>query len=200
MQTNFFATTDDWVNLWTWIMEMPGMRAIEHYSRPDQPNRDFPTIASIEAAIREGDYAMAAWPSSVGGKPRTQRIDFEPNTARSIGAKGRWVAHSPALITFMRHNEQRRGCLSPSYFTSWSEAGARQTSILPEEILNEVDWKAFSSVTRGIARKIRAESPAKLGGATILPDAMRRLVAGEHKLWGWGKEVDASSPQIIRLR
>lgn len=198
MQANFFATTEDWVTLWGWVMAIPGMRVVEHYSRPDLPNRNFRTIEEIEAAIRANDFSMAAWPSAVGGQPRVERIDFEPNTARKLGAKGRWAFRSPALITFMRHNEQKVGCLSPSYLSCWSEAGARQRSMLPEDFLNEVDWKAFDSVTRGLQRKMRANSDLALSAAPILPDAAQQLESGTLNLWGWGEVITASSTLIKR--
>lgn len=199
MQANFFATTEDWITIWGWIMATPGMAVIEEYSTPDLPNRQFNTIQEVETAIRSNDFSMAAWPSTVGGKLRVQRINFEPNTARGLGAKGRWAMHSPALVTFMRHGDQSPGCLSPSSFSCWSEAGARQRSIYPDEFLDEVDWKAFSSITRGLQRRIRSASPIALGAAPILPDAARQLESGTVNLWGWGEVVTATSPLIKRL-
>ena len=199
MQANFFATTEDWVTLWGWIMDIAGMVVIEHYSKPDLPNRHFNTILEVETAIRRNEFSMAAWPSTVGGKPRVERISFEPNTARKLGAAGRWAMWSPALITFMRHNELSAGCLSPSSFSCWSEAGARQRSIYPDEFLDEVDWRVLSSITRGLQRKVRSASPMALAEAPILPDAARQLELGKLSLWGWGEAVTATSPLIKRL-
>jgi hypothetical protein len=200
MQANFFATTEDWLTLWDWVVGLPGMRVIEHYSRPDLPNREFNTPDEVQQAFQNKESLIVAWPSSVGGKPRAERVNFEPNTVRKYGAEGRWIFRSPALITFMQHNEQRAGCLSPGSFSCWSEAGARQRSIYPEEFLDEVDWKAFASITRGLQRKMRSASGLTFGAAPILPDAKKQLEAGKIKLWGWGEEVTISSPHIKSRR
>lgn len=200
MQVNFFATTEDWVTLWSWIMEIPGIRVLEAHSRPDLKNREFPTIDIIAAAIREGDYCMAAWPSSVGGEPRIERIVFEPDTARRLQAKGRWTLHSPAMVTFMQHGEQASGCISPGYFSHWSEVSARQRSVYSGEFLDEVDWKQLASIARKLSGRIRKSSPAKLGGASVLPDAWRLVEASQAKLWGWGEEIDKTSPHLTVRR
>lgn len=199
MQVNFFAAMDDWIHLWTWILEVPGMQALERWSRPDQPNRRFGSIDEIaETILTEGHHVVAAWPSGVGGALVSEQVRFDREIVRTSGVAGRTNLYSPVFITFMQHGQQREGCLSPGFLSCWSEAGARERSIFSETVLNAVDWRAFASITRAITRKIRTSSPAKIGGASIMPDAMRGLEAGSFSLWAWGEVVDATSPLITR--
>ncbi len=196
MQFNFFATDNDLLTLWRWMFDVPGMRLLESYSEPDQDNRWFDDWDEIERRVGAGHRGVTAWPSNVGGNPRWQKITFNPETQRKLNAKGRTVLHSPAFIDYIWLGEQN-GCLGASSLICWSEKGANQRSVIPDDLLAEVDWKQLRSVFGKIQRQIRKSANHKLYAAPIMPDAWAKLEDGSLKLWGWGNPVDATSPLLL---
>ncbi|MEW9307438.1 hypothetical protein [Labrys neptuniae] len=199
MQTSFFGTDVDAVQVLRWLYDIPEMRFFENHSRPDQPNRWFETWDKTLAYFEGGRSSLAAWPQNVGGVPFLEQITFALDTQRQLDAKGRSVLHSPALIRIIRNSDQN-GCLAATNITCWNEKGVRQRSMFSEDIIDSVDWKAFGSIERGIQRKVKTSSPAKLGSTPIMPDAFQHLEAGQIKLWGWGIECDGQSPHIEKGR
>lgn len=196
MQVNFFGTGDDVAQVWRWLFEVPGMKIFEDYSKPDEPNRMFETWAEIERELEENNPNLAAWPKSVGGEPRYEKITMDRARPWHLRGKVRTVLRSPALIGIQRNNDQR-GCLAVAYLSCWNEKGARQRSIFPDDFLDDVDWREFRSIFGKIKRRQLTESPARLGTAPIMPDAFAKLQAEEIKLWNFGGgEVSVSHPDI----
>ncbi len=196
MQFNFFATDQDLLQVWRWMFDFPGMRILESHSKPDQPNDWFDCWSEIEARLQKGNRHLTAWPADVGGSPRWEKVTFNQETQRKLGGKGRTVLRSAAFIDYIWLGEQC-GCLGASSLTCWSEKGAAQRSDLPEDMIDEVDWKAFRSVFSKIQRLIRGSASHKLYAAPIMPDAWQRLSIGEIKLWGWGSEVGPQSELLL---
>ena len=195
MEFDFFATDTDLLQVWQWLYDMPEMRLLESYSEPDEPNKWFNSWEEIEARLRSGNRHMTAWPSAVGGMPRVQDVVFNAETQQKLGARGRTVLRSAAFIDYIWFGEQR-GCLGASSLTCWSEKGAAQRSDFREDMVAEVDWKAFRSTFGKIQRQIRKSASHKLHAAPIMPDAWRRTVNREIELWGWGEAVGSESPHL----
>jgi hypothetical protein len=195
MQFNFFATEDDLLQLWHWVFETPGMRLLQDYSEPDQPNRWFATWTEVENVFAAGRRDVTAWASNAGGQPVPQSIIFDRETQRKLNAKGRTILHSPAFIQYFWVGEQK-GCLGASSLSCWSEKGARQRSMLSAEMLDQVDWKQLRSAITKVQRQIKKTASFKLYSAPIMPDAYHKLRDGQIKLWGWGTEIPAQSPLL----
>jgi hypothetical protein len=191
----FFGTHADLLEVWRWLFETPSMKVFEAYSRPDQPNRQFGNWRDLHDALGEGDISLAAWPEHAGAPPTIEQIVFEPNTVRKLGARGRTVLRSPAFITVAKNNDQM-GCLASGSTSCWSEAGARQRSIYPQDVLDQVNWTELSRSFRRLEKQIRAASSHKLRSCPIMPDAFRRLESGQLRLWAWGEPCGYPSPLI----
>jgi hypothetical protein len=197
MQMTFFGTQSDIAQAWRWLLETPGVRVCEEYSRLDQESRWFSTWEELAESIGAPDQGLAAWSEDFGGQPEIKSISFDEAARRQLGATGRTVLQSPAFIRIRQNNDQQ-GCLAHSTFGCWSEAGARQRSIYSEHVLNSVDWKNLNKTTAAIARRINKESPAKLRSYSIMPDAWRRFEAREIRLWNFGSECAYPSDLISR--
>ena len=197
MTATFFATDVDLVQVWRWLFDVPDMRIFEEYSVPDKANRWFETWEEILAYLDGGGNSLAAWPGTVGGTPRLTQIRFTENTQRKLGARGRTVLVSPAIITVGRNNQQN-GCLASASIGYWTEKGARQRSIYAEDFLDEVDWKQFRSIASRIERLIAKFAPAKMRSYPVMPDAFTRLRNGEILLWNWGEPCAYPSPLIVQ--
>lgn len=191
MQFDFFATDDDLRTVWRLLYDVPHMQIFEDYSQPDQANGWM--NGWEEFIARYDDYkGFAAWPKSVGGEPRAKWVEFEPNTQRKLGGKGRTILESPAIIHVFGLGDQR-GCLGNSCVKCWNEKGARQRSFFPEEFCDEVDWQEFRSILAKVQRQIRKICPAKLRNVPIMPDAFEKFQNGQIKLWNWGEECEFPS-------
>jgi hypothetical protein len=199
MQSSFFGTDADILQVWRWLFDTPEMRIFESYSVPDQANQWFVSWDDIVECYYDGRSTLVAWPENVGGVPYGEHITFTDETQRELSAVGRNVLHSPAAINVIRNNNQN-GCLADTWITSWEEKGIRQPSIFSDVYIDSVDWKAFRSICSAIQRKIKKISQAKLGPAPIMPDAFEKLNAGQIKLWGWGEECDHQSPHVIAIK
>lgn len=195
MQITFFATNTDLLQIAQWLLDEPGMTLVEAYSRPDQPNRQLRTVEDVGQLIGEGAWGFSAWLETTGAPPCARWIEFEPNTQRKLGAKGRTELHSPAMIGISRNNDQN-GCLAASYLSCWTEKGARQRSFNSEEALNDVDWKTLRSFTASFHRKLKKTAPAKLHSYPIMKDAFGKVRAGQLELWNFGAPCIYPSPEI----
>jgi hypothetical protein len=195
MARNFFATIDDLVEVSNWPCQVPNMRFFEEYSAPDQKNRWFEEPDEIAALLRNGTGALAAWPADVGGIPREEQVIFSQAMQDKSGATGRTILVSPATIRVQRVTDIA-DCLNPWELLYWTEKGARQRSIYDDEVLASVAWPKLASIGASIQRKIKKISPGKLQASPIMPDAYRKLAAGDLSLWNWCKKVDFSSTSI----
>lgn len=195
MQITFFATNVDLLQIADWLLDEPGMTLIEAYSRPDQPNRRLKTVEDVARLTQEGALGFSAWLETTGAPPRARWIEFEPNTQRKLGARGRTELISPAIIGVRRNTDQNE-CLASSYITCWTEKGACQRSFHSETSLNEVDWKALRSFTASLHRKLKKAAPAKLHAYPIMEDAFGKLRAGDLRLWNFGAPCTYPSPNI----
>jgi hypothetical protein len=198
MQATFFATDVDLLRLVQWFLEVPGMTVFEPASRPDLPNRQFSTVEEVAQSFREPGRHMAAWLVDTGARPSSRYIKFEPNTQRRLGAKGRTELVSPAMIGIGRDNYQN-GCLGASHISCWNEKGARQRSMYPPEVLDQVDWNALRSIVGSLQRKLAKASPAKLRAYPIMDDAFNQLREGRLSLWNWGAACSYPSPDVTLI-
>jgi hypothetical protein len=195
MQTTFFATDADLLEIARWFLEMPGAVLFEPASRPDLPNRWFCTVQEVENHFLEQGRSIAAWLESTGARPIARHIQFEPNTQRRLNASCRTDLVSPSVIAIRRNSDQN-GCLAAVYLTCWNEKGARQRSMYSSDILDQVNWKALRSVEGGLKRKLSKASPAKLGSSPIMSDAFEKMKKGRLSLWNWGAACSYPSPHI----
>ena len=111
MSLTFFATDIDLLEVWRRILSIPGMKVLEEYSVPDQPNRLFETVDAVADELQKPAPSLAAWFEPSGGQPRAEAIRFTPQVRAEIGARGRTILCSPALVKIHRHGEQA-GCLA----------------------------------------------------------------------------------------
>jgi hypothetical protein len=195
MAFTFFGTDLDHAQIYGWLLAFPGMKIFEDYSFPDQTNRWFDSWDAISALTNLKHWPLAAWSETLGGRPRPQQVVFDASTQRKLGAKGRTVLHSPAMIKLGANNEQN-GCLANSAISCWTEKGARQRSIYSEEFLDEIDWPKLRSTVGKLERQITKSAPAKMRSYPIMPDAFQQLRTGQIKLWNWGTECTVDSPLI----
>lgn len=198
MRTTFYATDADLLQIIQWFLEMPGMMLFEPASRPGLPNRQFCRVEEVASYFSDPGRYIAAWLESTGARPLPREIEFEPNTQRRFGAKGRTDLWSPAMITIHRANDQN-GCLGAAAITCWTEKGARQRSMYSATILDQVDWKALQSVVGSFKRKVSKASPAKLRSYPIMNDAYSEMREGRLSLWAWGTACSYSSPLITLI-
>ncbi len=197
MQATFFGTDADLLQVVQWFLEVPGMTLFEPASRPDLPNRQFCTVEEVAQRFREPGRHIAAWLESTGARPIPRYIQFEPNTQRRLGAKGRTELVSPSLIGIGRDGDQN-GSLGAAHISCWNEKGARQRSMYSEDLLNQVEWKALRSITSSLQRKLSKASPAKLGSYPIMEDAFGEVRGGRLSLWNWGAACSFPSPHITQ--
>lgn len=195
MALTFFGTELDHAQVYQWLLDFPEMKLFEDYSRPDHENRWFDSWEMVEEATDLQWWSLAAWSESIGGRPRAERISFDANTRRKLGAKGRTALRSPSTIKLGRNNDQN-GCLASSSISCWTEKGARQRSIYSEEFLDEVNWSQLQSMVRKVERQIKKSAPAKIHAYAIMPNAFEQLRAGRITLWNWGEPCAIDSPHI----
>jgi hypothetical protein len=198
MQAFFFATDLDLLKLVQWFLEVPGMNVFEPASRPDLPNRHFSTVGEVAQSFHDPSRYVAAWLETTGARPSPRYIQFEPHTQRRFGARGRTVLEGPSTISITRDNYQN-GCLGPSRIACWNEKGARQRSMYPAEVLDQVDWNALGSISGRMKRKVAKASPAKLRAYPIMEDAFSELREGRLSLWNWGTACSYPSPEISAI-
>jgi len=195
MKITFFATDADLLQVAEWFFDIPGMRLLEAYSRFDQPNRWFASADELAPLVATGHWGFSGWLEPAGGRPRSRYITFDSDTQKRYGAKGRTNLMSPALIGAFRDNDQL-GSLGAAHISCWNEKGARQRSIYPDEFLDEIDWKALRASVSSIQRRLKKAAPSKLSSYPIMPEAFRKLQAGELTLWNWGSACGYPSPLI----
>jgi hypothetical protein len=98
MQVTFFATDNDLLQVAAWFLDVPEMTLFEPCSRPDLPNRRFSSVEEVAPVLKERGWTLAAWRESTGVPPSSQHIDFDSDTQRKLGARGRTVLRSPSII------------------------------------------------------------------------------------------------------
>lgn len=125
------------------------------------------------------------------------KIIHHETYAKRGGGRWRHELRGPTLINFMRYRSKRPDILGECTLTAWNRAGALDRSMYSDGHLNDVDWKMLASICRKLQRQIDSVSSAKIGGSRVLPDAFRKLGAGEITLWCGGEELSISSPCIV---
>jgi hypothetical protein len=196
LSLTFFASDRDLAAVWRIVFETPGMKVLEHYSVPDQPNRWFESIDDIVVNLESPNPSLAAWFEPTGGRPRAEKIVFTADARTELRARGRTVLNSPALISIHRNGEQE-GCLASTTISSWTEKGVRERSRYSEEFINEVDWRLFRSTVGRLERQIKKSAPARMRAYPVLQDAYSSFVNGDLKLWNWGEAISHPSPLVI---
>jgi len=83
---------------------------------------------------------LSAQSKDFGGEQEPERVTFEPVTQRLMGATGRTVLISPALINVF-HKDDLNSCLAFAILSFWKEKGARQRSMFSSKYFDSIDWK-----------------------------------------------------------
>lgn len=195
MALTFYATDDDLAEVWRWLFQVPGMKVLEVSLAPDQESRYFAGLEEIADHLRNGAYTIAAWPSQVGGEPQRKEVIFTESVKDELGARGRTILESPALIKMSRLTSGPE-CLNPCQISRWTEKGARQRSMFDEEVLDSIDWPKLKSIVTSIERQIKKHSLGKLHSHPIMPTAYDRLVTGDLELWNFGEKVGYPSSYV----
>jgi hypothetical protein len=195
MQIDFFATDEDLLQVWKWLFDVPDMMIFEDHSNPDQLNRWHEKWQDICQHFLTQKSSLAAWSKAVGGVPRKKLVTFDQQTQLKLGAKGRTVLESPALIHIYSLGEVK-GCLGNSSLKCLSEKTARKNLYYPEEFCNEVDWTLFRSIVMKTKRQLQKTCKFKLRNVPIMPDAFAKFESGQLRLWNWGEACTAPSPFI----
>ena len=185
MQTTFFATDVDLLQIVRWFLDVPGMTLFEPASRPNQPIRQFCTVDEVAESFGKAGQHIAAWLECTGARPFSRHIE----------ASGRTELRSPSVISISRYNDQN-GALGASRISCWNEDGAKQRSFYSETLLSQVDWKALRSIMARSKRMISNASPAKFGSNPIMGNAFAEMCEKRLPIWGWGKAYSYPSPDI----
>ena len=92
--------------------------------------------------------------------------------------------------------DTQNDALSWSTFSHWNEAGAKQRSNCPDELLDAVDWGKMRRISVQICRRIKHKlAVARLGTRPIFPGAFEAM-KGSLALWQGPGIVDLTSTEL----
>lgn len=195
MSFTFFATDCDILEVWRMVLEMPGMRLLERYSKPDEPNRWPGNFDEIKKVLGSQGSYLTAWFEPAGGQPEPRWIPFTDDVQRQMGGMGRTMLSGLTLIDIVRRSDQR-GCLVATQASYLTERGARQLASPNDGDLDKINWRLFASAVGKLTRRTKKMAPARLGSHVILPDAYRRYTQDGLGLWAWGEAIYHPSERV----
>jgi hypothetical protein len=170
---DFYALEEDQRSLLEFLYAEANITVFELSSEYDCEVRRFESVPDLEAAFTLGQHRAShfqLWSPSVMAAPTFRRIEL-----KVPGHSFRYSVEGAGLIQLYLDG-QKDGVIYHSHYGHWSEAGARERSILPADAC---DWKALAKLSGRIQRHIRGRlAVAKLFGRPILPQALRAVQKG----------------------
>ncbi|MEO0574355.1 MAG: hypothetical protein AAF004_02745 [Pseudomonadota bacterium] len=195
-QLDFYALRSDIETILEFVFEQTDCRVFESYSRPSHELREFSSLDSLRGSdfleANHGRYFLRLLSKSINCEPIIREF-----TLTKTGQK-RQEVNGPGMFQIDEgHRLDTQGdALSWSTFRHWNEAGAKQRSSFPDELLETVDWKRMRRISGQIQRHIRNKlAVAKIRTRPILPDAFRVLDESQF-LWAGPGVVAKGSDRI----
>lgn len=193
---NFIATIEDLGLIIDYMLNDLSHEIWEAYSPIDHSIRKIASSERLKVfGDAKGNLHFGAWHPVLGSEPIFETFKLSPE----IG-KNRTKLTGPNIM-FTVQGAIDFGCLKPSRFVVWSEAGARQRSVYSDAELNSIDWKALQKESGRIKRYIRNKlTVAKIGSTPILHHAFLEFEAKKFSL-GYGKiTIGPDSKHIRRVK
>lgn len=158
------------------VFEQTDCRVFESYSRPDCELREFSSLESLRESdlleANHGRYFLRLLSRTINCEPiiREFTLTKTGQTRQEVSGPGMYqIVEGHRLDT-------ESDALSWSTFGHWNEAGAKERSNFPDELLESVDWKRMRRISGQIQRHIKNKlAVAKIRTRPILPDAFRGL-------------------------
>ena len=196
LQLDFYALRDDIEQVLAFVFDETDCRVFEAYSRPGHKLREFLTLSEL----RESDY-LEANHGRYFVRLLSQSINADPIIREFTLTKTgqfRQEVNSPGMFQIVEGHRLRfkNDALNWSTFGHWSEAGAKQQSHYPDDLLESIGWEAMRRVSEKIQRHIKSTlAVAKLRTRPILPAAHEGLSVNL-TLWAGPGVVDKSSDYL----
>ena len=195
-QLDFYALSSDIEQILAFVFDQTDCRVFEAYSRPGRKLREFRTLDELQESdfleANHGRYFL---------RLLSQSIKVDPIIREFILTKtgqSRQEVNSPGMFQIVEGHrlDAQNDALSWSTFGHWNEAGAKQRSNYPDDLLESVDWKAMRRVSGKIQRHIKNKlAVAKIRTRPILPAAYEGL-NDSLTLWAGPGVVDKSSDRL----
>ncbi len=179
-QLDFYALQSDIELLLRFVFDHTDCRVFEAYSRPGHQLREFSSLDSIrESDVREsnhGRYFLRFISRTINADP----IIREYTLIKS--GQARHVIESPGLYQLLEGTgkDSDTSALARSVFSHWNEAGAKQRSAHPADVLEALDWRKMRRISGQIQRHIKNRlAVAKIDACPVLPGASAVLNVSE---------------------
>jgi hypothetical protein len=195
-QLDFYALTSDIEQVLAFVFDQTDCRVFEAYSRPGHQLREFPTLNDLRDSdfleTNHGRYFVRLLSRSINVDPIIREF-----TLTKTGQL-RQEVNSPGMFQIVEGHriDIENDALSWSTFGHWNEAGAKQRSSYPDDLLEAVDWKMVRRVSGQIQRHIKNKlAVAKIRTRPVLPAAYEGL-NDSLTLWAGPGIVDKSSDRL----
>lgn len=192
----FYALSEELQAIWDCIADLSGIRFLESSSRPDMNIRSFDRFPSDEWELPNRNYSIVAWPSDVGGQPRSKEITFNDETRRRAGGKGMIKLTSPAFIWMHEMRPPQIGLIAPARLFYWTEKFAARYGGFEEDQIIEVDWDKLNQKVKWVKKVISDRSVGKWRNAPVSEGIAKRLEKSDERLWLW----DAVGTMVVRTK
>ena len=195
-QLDFFALRSDIERVLAFVFDQTDCRVFEAYSRPGHKLREFENLSDLRESdfleANHGRYFVRLLSRSVGVDPIIREF-----TLTKTG-QFRQEVNSPGMFQIVEGHliDTENDALSWSTFGHWNEAGAKQRSNYPDDLLEAVDWKTMRRISGQIQRHIKNKlAVAKIRTRPVLPAAFEGL-SDSLTLWAGPGVVDRSSDRL----
>lgn len=184
-QLDFYANTNDMLEVIDYLFTLAPMRLFESYSQKDKEILEFRSSKDIldspHIENNHGRVFVIGWWESVTSRPYTRRFDLSPSIGKfrySLEGVGTFQLNQGGL------HDLAEKSLNISRFSHWNEKGARQRANFSDDDIEEVNWQEFRRLSGKVHRYLRNNMPrAKLFKRPILTGAYADLEDGQ-KLFG----------------
>jgi len=195
-QLDFFALDEDVEDVLRFVYDQTDCRMFESRSRPGRSIREFPSLQllldSDHRDVNHGRFNLRFFSPAANFEPTFREIVLtETGKIKTIfdGVPVYQIVQGGYLDT-------EDDVLRWSTFSHWNEAGAKQRSTIPDEVLEQVDWKALRRVSGQIQRHIKNRlAVAKVRTRPVLSHAYSSMADGL-RLFGGPGIVDSSSSRL----
>lgn len=195
-QLDFYALRSDIELVLEFVFDQTDCRVFESYSRPGYELREFLSLDSLRESdfleANHGRYFLRLLSRSINCEPTVREFTLTKTgqTRQAVNAPGMFQ------ITEGHRLDTQDDALSWSTFGHWNEAGAKQRSNYPDDLLEAVDWKRMRRISGQIQRHIKNKlAVAKIRTRPVLPGAYKGLDESL-TLWAGPGVVSKSSDSL----
>jgi len=177
---DFYALGDDYRLIFDFVFQQPGWTLRESGSRVGEPIRVFTsTVELLRARPTAQHQRFVLWAPEMRGRVTSDRIDFEPETARRLGGTHRFASRGWGLISLSTGLTNARGLTNCHTNHNTEKRALKWAPTYPEyEAVDEWDWAAVQRVSSKLNRHIAKIASSKLGSRPVLPAAHDAAVSG----------------------